>query len=266
VLILLQVVANYPKPARDFGRRIPIERTARKITRVTIDGRLREPVARLLGAIAAVLFAIDAVLVWTRWPPLLRLDARVATDLHGFAGHHPGLVTALRLVSSAGTTFGWLVMLSPLVFWLCYRREFRLAGYVVATPLLSSLLNTVIKAVFKRPRPSFEDPLATGHGTSFPSGHAQAAVVGVGLILLVLAPRVTRWVRAVLVLLGSAFVLLIGLARITLGVHYLSDVVGGYLLGAAFLLGTACLGQARAWVSPELLSPAAPRARRQGGE
>jgi undecaprenyl-diphosphatase len=86
-----------------------------------------------------------------------------------------------------------------------------------------------------RPRPSLVAPIATAHGKSFPSGHAMSSVVVYGSLLLVFFPVLTRaWRRRCLVGV-VVLMLVIGFSRLALGVHYISDVVGGYVLGLAWL-------------------------------
>jgi membrane-associated phospholipid phosphatase len=93
--------------------------------------------------------------------------------------------------------------------------------------------------LIERPRPSLPSAIAHAPGGSFPSGHALTAVVGTATIVLILLPalhgawRVVAWAVAALV---SA---LSGACRVLLGVHYVSDVVAGWILGAAIVLGTA---------------------------
>jgi membrane-associated phospholipid phosphatase len=118
---------------------------------------------------------------------------------------------------------------------LLWRRLPRLALFVVITAAGSSLLNTVVKNTVHRLRPVLTDPVAQEHGLSFPSGHAQAAVVGYAVLLLVFLPILHGAWRGTAVTLAVVMVLAIGFSRIALGVHYVSDVVGGLVLGAAWV-------------------------------
>ena len=77
--------------------------------------------------------------------------------------------------------------------------------------------------------------MAIAGGKSFPSGHAQAAIVGYGILLLVFLPVIARRARPWVTAVAASLVLLIGFSRIALGVHYFSDVIGGYLIGGAWL-------------------------------
>ena len=98
---------------------------------------------------------------------------------------------------------------------------------VVATIALSS----VPKVLVDRDRPHFDDAVAHAVGQSYPSGHALTSLVTAAVLVLVCGRRARRWVAAV----GGVVVAAVGLSRLVLGVHYLSDVVGGWALGAAWV-------------------------------
>lgn len=99
-----------------------------------------------------------------------------------------------------------------------------------------SLLNVFVKDAFARPRPTFDDPLLTLHTYSFPSGHALGATVLYGLLaaFAVWKVRACRW-RLPAAAAGGLLILLVCFSRIYLGVHYLSDVLGGIAEGVAWL-------------------------------
>ena len=80
------------------------------------------------------------------------------------------------------------------------------------------------------------NPVAHESGASFPSGHAQAAVVGYAVLLLVFLPVLHGAARRVAIGVAVLMVLGIGLSRVALGVHYVSDVLAGYVLGAAWVV------------------------------
>ena len=99
------------------------------------------------------------------------------------------------------------------------------------------LLNYLLKAVFHRGRPEFATEFITRQSWSFPSGHAMESLAAYGMLafLLIGQRRAPVHRRA---LTGAAILLIgaIGVSRVYLGVHYLSDVVGGWLAGGAWLL------------------------------
>jgi hypothetical protein len=109
--------------------------------------------------------------------------------LHDFAVTHTGFVAAMRLISDSGSALAWQIVLGSVVVWLLWRRLPRLALFVVITAAGSSLLNTVVKTEVHRLRPVLTHSVAHEPGPSFPSGHAQAAIVGFAVLLLVLLTR-----------------------------------------------------------------------------
>lgn len=190
-------------------------------------------------ALVVVPFSLTVLLVESRWAPLLRVDLGASDRLHGYAVAHAGFVRAMQVISDSGSTPAWLVVLTPVVVWLIWRRLFRLALFVVIVTAGSSLLNVVVKSAVHRPRGVMTDPVAGATGLSFPSAHAQAAVVGYAVLLLVLLPILQGVWRRIAATFAVLMVVAIGFSRIALGVHYVSDVVGGLLLGAAWVAAMA---------------------------
>lgn len=194
--------------------------------------------AGVLAAVVAVPFLLLFVLVEDRWDPLRRLDQGVAQSLNDVAVRDPLLVSALRLVSDVFSPTAFRLVALVLVVVLWRRGLTRLAVWVLVTVGGSGLVDEVAKLVAGRQRPVLDHPVATARGLSYPSGHALGSLVGVCVLLLVLLPVVPpRWRRAARAA-GVLVVLAVGAARVGLGVHYVSDVVGGWLLGAAWLVAT----------------------------
>jgi membrane-associated phospholipid phosphatase len=192
-------------------------------------------------ALVAVPFALTLLLVEDNWPPLLRIDVGARDGLHGYAVAHAGFVEAMQLISDSGSALAWVVMLTVVTVWLLWRRLPRLALFVVTTGIGSSLLNTMVKTAVNRVRPALPDPVAHAPGLSFPSGHAQAAIVGYTLLLLIFLPTLNGAWRRTVVTFAVCMVLAIGFSRVALGVHYVSDVVAGFVLGAAWVAAMAAV-------------------------
>ena len=186
--------------------------------------------------LVAVPFAILVLLVTAKSDPMLHLDHDTAGSLNSFAVGHPAFTSAMKAISRVGSPTAWWIVLAPVFAWLVYRRLPRLAAFVAVTALGSSLLNSAIKATVDRARPHLPDPVAAAHGTSFPSGHAQAATVGCGILVLIFLPVVRRGLRPWLYAGAALVVALIGFSRIALGVHYVSDVLGAVVIGTAWML------------------------------
>ncbi|MER6118428.1 phosphatase PAP2 family protein [Streptomyces sp. NPDC001743] len=196
--------------------------------------RISSPVPRA-GAVCGALALGLVALVSGRWSPLVRLDRYLAEALHRRAVTEPGLVHVNRLLTDwlwDPWTMRALIAVAAVVLW---RRGDRvLAAWVVATTLVSSLLQQGVKAAIGRERPRWPDPVDSAHYAAFPSGHAMTAMVTCGLLLWLLRRSGARpWIRRTALAAAAVSVLGVGLTRLYLGVHWPSDVLGGWLLGAA---------------------------------
>ncbi|MFJ4963837.1 phosphatidylglycerophosphatase B [Streptomyces sp. ADI96-02] len=200
---------------------------------------VRLPGAVAVAGLAAVPFALLLVLVEGRWPPLRRLDAGAARRLHAIALEHPEWTGTLRILSDwvwdPATLRGAVALVT---LWLLRRRAWRLAAWAALTAGGGALIGVLVKVVVERARPSLEDPVAQAPGYSFPSGHAMTATTSFAVLLLVLLPMVPRAWRALCWGVAVVSVLGVGFTRIALGVHWFSDVVGGWLLGGAVVVLT----------------------------
>lgn len=178
--------------------------------------------------------------------PLLRVDRGLADDVHAWVLHRgPGLVRAVLWVSVLGGPPFLTLLVTLTAGYVLWRGRRRLAVFLVVTALGGSLVDTVVKNVVNRPRPNLPHPIAHAFGKSFPSGHAMSSAVVYGALLLVLLPAVPR-ARRPYAFAGTVLVVLaIAASRIALGVHYLTDVLAGLVLGLAWLAASAAAF--RAW-------------------
>lgn len=194
------------------------------------------------ASVCACLAAALLVLVAVRWSPLMALDRSVARALHRRAVVEPGLVHANRILTDwvwDPWTMRALVAAAVVVLW--WRGARVLAGWLAVTGVLSAVVQQALKSAVGRPRPRWPDPVDSAHYAAFPSGHAMTATVSCVLLLWLLRRRgAGRRGRAALAV-AAVSVAGVGFTRIYLGVHWLSDVVGGWLLGAA-LAGFAVAG------------------------
>jgi undecaprenyl-diphosphatase len=197
----------------------------------------------LVGALAGFLIAVPvtALVIWVRsgWGPLRTVDLGVAASLHRWVSPRPGMIDFLRLVDAALHPWVFRTAIAVLVLILFLRGARRLAWWAGITMLAGSLLGFLLKLVFARARPAWEVPVGLAPGFSFPSGHALNSAVGTLVLLLVVLPALTRAARAAAWVAAAVVVLLVGFDRIALGVHYVSDVVGGWLIAAALVAATA---------------------------
>lgn len=211
-----------------------------------IVGRRLDPAQRYglrltLFVIAMLLVAVPFGLLLrevTTDGPLTELDTVAANELHEEVRDSPRLVTLLQAISFLGSPIWFYLVIPAAAIYMWKRDHRRLALFLVVTTLLGGLIDTIVKEAVARPRPSLVEPVATAHGKSFPSGHSMTAAVAYGALLLVFLPEIPRRWRFPLVAAAVVLVLAIGGTRLALGVHYITDVVGGFVLGLAWLFAS----------------------------
>ena len=192
------------------------------------------------GVLAAgVLFSVALALVSARWGPLRVADRTVVGALNDAVSPREWVVTLLHFITDlGGAQASWLLI--PLTgLWLLGRGLRRLAVYVAVTGAGAAVLSAGTKALVDRVRPVVDVPIASAPDPSFPSGHALGSTVTYGVLLLVFLPVVPVRFRRVVEVAVLTLVILIGVTRVALGVHYPSDVIGGWALGALWLAITA---------------------------
>jgi undecaprenyl-diphosphatase len=115
----------------------------------------------------------------------------------------------------------------------------RLEAILIATAGMITVLNYAFKAIIGRPRPSAQlvQILAQETNNGFPSSHAFYTSICIGMLAYLLyAHSAKRYQRMLTILLSIILILLVGFSRVYLGVHWTSDVIGGYLFGSFFLV------------------------------
>lgn len=197
------------------------------------------------GLVCAALALVLTVLVVVRWSPLVSLDGVVADALHRDAVAEPGLVHVNRVLTDwVWDPWTMRVLTAVAVILLWWRGARVLAGWVAATSLFATLLQQGLKAAVGRERPRWPDPVDSANYAAYPSGHAMTAAVTCGLLMWLLrlhgAPPAVWWGSLILTAVSVAGV---AFTRLYLGVHWMSDVLGGVLLaGAVVALSVAGYG------------------------
>ena len=155
-----------------------------------------------------------------------------------------------QAISHAGSPAAMTVLAFAGAFTLLALGEWILLAGWVAAFSGATVIDRWLKLAIHRPRPVYAASLLAHPTWSFPSGHAMGSLVGYGMLayLLVLANRGNPSRQRMIVILATCLVLIIGLSRLYLGVHYLSDVVGGYAAGLVWLATCIALVElARRW-------------------
>lgn len=144
----------------------------------------------------------------------------------------PGLNSFFRFVTDLGDVYAYLIATTlAAIFFLFKLRNKKFILQLLGVLILSALANIALKKAFDRARPTIEHMVVI-ESLSYPSGHAMSAMAFYGfLTYLIFQIKMNKWARALLALLFVALIFFIGLSRVYLGVHFPSDVVGGFIAG-----------------------------------
>lgn len=196
----------------------------------------------LIGAGCWIVAATVIALVVAGWTT--RLDLSAIASLQPVAGAYPGVTDAMRWATALGDWQVRLAIAAAFFAYLVWRRFGRAASYILYTTLGIWAFNAwLLKPLFARARPEAAgDLIGVAPSFSLPSGHAANAAAiytAIALVASVIwwrkAQRRTIWAVAV------AIILAVGISRVWLAVHWPSDVVAGWLVGAGWALLLAAL-------------------------
>ncbi len=202
-----------------------------------------------LGLHLTVGLALSAVFVWVfggitedilTGDPFVQVDRWVVSQVLYFRAEPvTAFMKAVTHLGGGVTIAGGSLIL--IVFFLLFKRWDYAAGHLMAV-MGGSILVFVLKAAVHRPRPITETTLIRAWGWSFPSGHAMMSMIFYGMVSYYVVRALKQWRFQVLIVTASGFlVFLIGLSRIYLQVHYLSDVLAGFA-GGMFWLSVCITG------------------------
>jgi undecaprenyl-diphosphatase len=197
---------------------------------------------RYLGVIAVLgfLVAAGAIVLFVEVADeigadesLAAFDIALSSALQAHASHE--LLRFFAWITHLGD-FEFLSLLAVLVagILLLVRRRALAIAWLVAT-ISGGLLNRLLKSIFERTRPVHDHGLTFETGWSFPSGHASGSMLVYGLLAYVLVRHVEPQWRPLVTAAAVLLIVFVGASRIVLQVHYLSDVLAGYLASAAWV-------------------------------
>ena len=147
--------------------------------------------------------------------------------------HTPLLDNVFLFITSLGNPSVLIPLCVIVTGYLAYSKKFDSLRFFMLGVGGAALLNLILKAAFRRDRPALWQTLITETNFSFPSGHAMASSAFIFCVIAMLWN--TRW-RLPSIIIGGFLLLLIGLSRLYLGVHYPSDVIAGWLGGDLWVL------------------------------
>lgn len=201
---------------------------------------VREVLLLLAVALVAVPFAFLVYEVRRR-SALVDADLSVARWLHMHVRGNRPLTVTMKALSFVGTGVFLFLVVALTAAWFARHNARKRAVFLIVTSIGGSALNSLVKLAVGRARPVFADPITHAFGKSFPSGHATTSFICYGAVVVAVLPFVAPRVRRPLVVAAAVLVVGIGFSRLALGVHFLSDVLGGYVLGAAWLMGSVAV-------------------------
>lgn len=149
----------------------------------------------------------------------------------------PTLTIFMKLITKlSNTTFIIaLAILLTLLFQFLWKKE-KIAMLIPTNLVIIALINQILKLIFQRDRP-IGYRLIEMTGYSFPSGHAMVSMAFYGLLIYIIYHFIKKKsLRITLITINIIIIFLIGISRVYLGVHYLSDVVTGYSISIIYLL------------------------------
>lgn len=189
-----------------------------------------------LAALASIAFAVLAGFVAYGW--FDQFDVAVELAVHRLDS------TPADIVFRGATIIGSDIVIWPVIavlFGVCWWQGRRAIAWILIGEAIAEIaMNNLLKALFTRPRPTLFDKIGLPASWSFPSGHAMSAMAiwgGIAAVLVALAPAR----KPLIVPLAALLVVLIGTSRVYLGVHWPSDVLGGWLAGTPFLVAAVYL-------------------------
>lgn len=207
---------------------------------MTESPQVRRRVA-LGGAAAVVVLALVAIFLTAEVVRRGALGGLDGTWRDWVLDHRTSVLTDVLIGASRfGSTPSLLVIAAAVAAWLAWRRQ-RAESVLIIAAAAGMLVGPLLKAVIGRPRPDTTDHLMLVNSWSYPSGHSLNSMLVFG-ILTVLALRGP--LRALVLLTGVVLIGTVGFSRVYLGVHWPSDVLGGWLIGVLWL--TICLTVAHA--------------------
>jgi membrane-associated phospholipid phosphatase len=195
----------------------------------------RARIALPVGAlVAAVLYAAMWVGYRQNWGWVHGLDWSLLNAAHDVAIKHPAWVRFWDVVSVVLGPVPLRLLGAATAAVMLVKRNVRAALLVVACAPLNGLVTTAAKAVVNRPRPPTMFVFAPS--TSFPSGHALEATAALLALLTLLLPVLSRSMGRVATGVTALILLIVGVDRVALNVHYPSDVLAGWSLGYLYFL------------------------------
>lgn len=188
--------------------------------------------AFIISVISLIGFSLMAIVISRH--NILAFDSTIISYIQGM--ETPTLTAIMKFFTFIGSASSIIVIALVVMFFLYkvlhHRSELVLFSIVV---IGAPILDGILKNFFHRARPDLHRLIEIG-GYSFPSGHAMSAMAMYGILAFLLWRHIpSRFGRSLLILLSAIMIFMIGISRVYLGVHYPSDIIGGYFASGFWL-------------------------------
>lgn len=183
----------------------------------------------IISIIALLLFSIITIIL------LKGLTESLDTKIHNLVINlrTPLLTNIMLKITNLCSVIGIIII--SIIFLIIYRKK-QIFHYIVINLVNSILLSQLFKLIIRRDRP-ININIIEETGFSYPSGHSMVSMAFFGLFAYLIYKNMKNlFLKTILITLLIIIIILIGFSRIYLGVHYFSDVIGGFLISFAYLM------------------------------
>lgn len=183
----------------------------------------------IIFTISFIIFIILSILVLSKKD--IAIDALVYNKISPLIKNN--LTNNIKLLTYLGSG---VVVIGITVFVIIFFKNKKYGLFLSIDLVLITIIQIILKNIFTRSRP-LDIGLIKEKGYSFPSGHSLTSMAFYGLIIyLIYNSKLKRQEKIIYITLFSVFILIVGLSRIYLGVHFFTDVVGGFTFSICFLI------------------------------
>jgi membrane-associated phospholipid phosphatase len=163
-----------------------------------------------------------------------RFEHQVSEFIQSFRSKK--LTPIMKFITRIGDILGYIIITSVISIFLILKRNVVLLLQILIVIISSAAFNFILKALIDRPRP-YGNALVYVNFNSFPSGHAVSSMAFYGFIIyLFFKLNINVFLKLSITIFCTLMIVLIGISRVYLGVHYPTDVLAGYISGFSYLM------------------------------